>query len=98
MQMSQVGRDQAVEKDGPALQGAIQGAAAQKREIEAKEAVRRAEESKDGPGPVKERGGSRRERASKEGGAEAEPGESEDEGGEEVVRDPSLGNRVDLSG
>ena len=37
MQMSQVGRDQAVEKDGPALQSAIQGAVTQKKEIESKE-------------------------------------------------------------
>jgi hypothetical protein len=98
MQMSQVGRDQAVEKDGPALQSAIQGAAAQKKEIEAKEAVRRPEEPKDGAGPVKERSGRSRGQGAKEGGEGEAEEEGEGERREEVVRDPSLGNRVDLSG
>ena len=99
MQMSQVGRDQAVEKDGPVLQSAIQGAVIQKRETESRESVRRAEDAKDGTGPVKER----RERGK---GKEPEGEERDDEpsekrggqGSEEVVRDPSLGNRVDLTG
>lgn len=98
MQMAQVGRDQAVEKDGPALQSAIQGAATQKKEIESKESVRKAEESEDGAEPVKDRRGRKpkHETPSREGGeGEADEGE---EGREEVVRDPSLGNRVDLTG
>jgi hypothetical protein len=97
MQMSQVGRDQAVEKDGPALQSAIQGAVMQKKEIEAKESVRKTEDAKDGAGPIKER----RERAKgqeAEGGEEGAEGESGEKPPEEVVRDPSLGNRVDLTG
>jgi hypothetical protein len=99
MQMSQVGRDQAVEKDGPALQSAIQGAAAQKKEIEAKEAMHHVEEPKDGAGAVRERQG-RPRRGTRQGasgqGEETPPGEEEPR--EEIVRDPSLGNRVDLSG
>jgi len=102
MQMSQVGRDQAVEKDGPALQSSIQGAAAQKKEIETKEAVRRPEEPSDGAAAVKERPG----RSPAQGGKGGHEGEEGAEGGngdeekpqEEIVRDPSLGNRVDLSG
>jgi hypothetical protein len=100
MQMSQVGRDQAVEKDGPALQSAIQGAAAQKKETETKEAVRSPEEPKEGPAAIKERPG----RSRAQGGKGGSRGEGEGEGEEvekpqdEVVRDPSLGNRVDLSG
>jgi hypothetical protein len=97
MQMSQVGRDQAVEKDGPLLQSAIQGAAAQRKEIEAKEAVRGPEEPKDGTGPVKEKTGKQRERGGK-GSKEDEAGEGDEKPREEIVRDPSLGNRVDLSG
>jgi len=103
MQMSQVGRDQAVEKDGPALQSAIQGAVMQKKAIESKESVRRAEESKEGAEPVKDRRGrgSKREALASEGspgGEEGAAGEEEKESDEEVVRDPSLGNRVDLIG
>jgi hypothetical protein len=97
MQMSQVGRDQAVEKDGPALQSAIQGAVAQKKETQAKEAVRRPEEPQDGAGAVKDRPGRQRSKGSQPGEEGAE-GEEGDEPREEVVRDPSLGNRVDLSG
>ena len=97
MQMSQVGRDQAVEKDGPALQSAMQSAAAQKKEIEAKEAVRRSEDAKEGASPINDRSGRSRGKAGNKG----EEGAEEDEGAspqEEVVRDPSLGTRVDLSG
>jgi len=97
MQMSQVGRDQAVEKDGPALQSAIQGAVMQKKETEAKESVRKTEDAKDGAGPVKDR----RERSKgkeAEGGEEGAEDKREESGSEEVVRDPLLGNRVDLSG
>jgi hypothetical protein len=100
MQMSQVGRDQAIEKEGPALQNAIQGAVTQKKEIENKEAVRGAEEPKEGAGAIKDRQG----RPGGKGGHEAE-GEGEAGDGtagekpaEEVIRDPSLGNRVDLLG
>jgi hypothetical protein len=100
MQMSQVGRDQAVEKDGPALQSAIQGAVNQKKETEANDSVRRTEDAKDGALPVKDRrdrGKGREGEGGEEGeeGEERKPGEG---GSEEVVRDPSLGNRVDLTG
>jgi hypothetical protein len=99
MQMSQVGRDQAVEKDGPALQSAIQGAALQKKEIETKESVRRTEDAKDGPGPIKDRRGRKgRESEGGEGGEEQPEGEAGEKAPEEVVRDPSLGNRIDLTG
>jgi hypothetical protein len=100
MQMSQVGRDQAIEKDGPALQSAIQGAVTQKKETESKESVRRAEDAQDGALPVKDR----RERGKGKEGEGGEEGEEDAEGkgggkgSEEVVRDPSLGNRVDLTG
>lgn len=98
MQMSQVGRDQAIEKDGPALQSAMQAAAAQKKETEAKEAVRRSEDAKDGASPINDRSGRSRGKADNkdEAGPEEEQGKSPSK--EEVVRDPSLGNRVDLSG
>jgi hypothetical protein len=98
MQMSQVGRDQAIEKDGPALQSGMQAAATQKKEIEAKEALHRAEEPKDGPGAVRERQGRPRGGKGTQAGAEGTEGEVDEVPKEEIVRDPSLGNRVDLSG
>jgi hypothetical protein len=96
MQMSQVGRDQAVEKDGPALQNAIQIANEQKKAVETREAVHRAEDTPDGAGAVKERQG--RGRGARQGQGGPEDSEAEAEAQDEVVRDPSLGNRVDLSG
>ena len=96
---SSVGRDQAVEKDGPALQNAMQGAALQKKEVENKESVRKTEDAKDGPDPVKERRGRQAGPEGKAaGGGEEGAEESDEEPREEVVRDPSLGNRVDLTG
>ena len=98
MQMSQVGRDQAIEKDGPALQSAMQGAVLQKKEIESKEAVRLPEGTKEGTAPIKDRAGRSRERGSSGGAASEDEGEQREAPREEIVRDPSLGNRVDLSG
>ena len=95
MQLGQVGRDQAVEKDGAVLQSAVQGAAAQRRQGESKEAVRKPEEPKDGAAPVSERQG-KKGQAEKRRGEGEEAGEAHPE--EEVVRDPELGNRIDLSG
>lgn len=97
MQMSQVGRDQAIAKDAPAIQSAMQAAAAQKRDIETKEAVRRTEDPQDGAGAVKERAG-RHDGKPRERGEADEEGAEGGEPREEIVRDPSLGNRVDLSG
>jgi hypothetical protein len=100
MQMSQVGRDQAIEKDGPALQSAIQGAAVQKKEIESKDAMRGPEEPEDGTGAIKEHPGHSRSQGGK-GGQPSEEGPNEEQRQKskgEVVRDPALGNRVDLSG
>ena len=97
MQLGQVGRDQAVEKDGAVLQSAVQGAAAQRRQGESKEAVRKPEELKDGAAPVSERQGKgQTEKRRSEGEKGEETGEAHPE--EEVVRDPELGNRIDLSG
>jgi hypothetical protein len=98
MQMAQVGRDQAVEKDGPALQSAMQGAALQKKEIESKESVRKAEEAKEGAEPVKDRRGRGPKREVLAPADEVGEDGEEEKGKEEVVRDPSLGNRVDLTG
>jgi hypothetical protein len=98
MQMSQVGREQAIEKDGPAVLSAQQAALAQKRDVEAKEAVKRPEEPSDGTRAIKERNpGSQAEGEREAEGEEKGEGEAE-AGAEEVVRDPSLGTKIDLSG
>ncbi len=100
MQMQQVGREQAAEKEGALLQSAIKGAAEQKRRDETKEAVRRPEEPEGGAPPVrdrKERGPGRKGQGpGEEGGRDGT--EEEAAQGEEVVRDPDLGTKIDLSG
>jgi hypothetical protein len=97
MQMSQVSRDQAIEKDGPALQSAIQGAVTQKKEIETKEAVRGAEDPKAGAAAIKDRQGGKGGQKAEEN-AEDPEGKAGEKAPDEIVRDPSLGNRVDLLG
>ncbi len=96
MQLGQVGRDQAAEKDA-LLKASMQSAAERVKQVEQKEAVREPEEPKDGPQAIKERQG-----GSGAGGAgrkRPEEGKAEDSATEEeVVRDPSLGNTIDLTG
>jgi len=96
MQMSQVGREQAAEKEGVILQSAMKGGADQKRLAESKEAVRAPKAFEDGTKEVKDRqpGSGMENRRGSKHQDEAETEETPDE----VVRDPTLGNRVDLSG
>jgi hypothetical protein len=94
MQLSQVGRDQSAEKDA-ALRASMQTAANQVKQVEQKEAVREPENPDTGPQAIKDRqGGASAGTGRKKEEAEAEKQETE----EEVIRDPSLGNAVDLSG
>jgi hypothetical protein len=101
MQMSQVGKDQAIEKEGAALTASIKSAEEQKKRDEAKEAIKRPDESEAGAQPVKDSlsgGAERRGPGPGQAGVgpdgEAAKGEAEDE----VVRDPSLGAHIDLTG
>jgi hypothetical protein len=95
MQLGQVGRDQAAERDA-LLKSSMQSAAQQVKQVEQKEAVREPEEPKDGPQAIKDRQGGQanpnRKRQPDEG-PDVEP-----EPDEEVIRDPSLGNTIDLTG
>lgn len=97
LQQSQVGREQAAEKEGAALQASMKGAADQQRLEETKESVRRPQDDEVASRAVSDRGGSG------QGGSAAEGGEKEKTGGDEapaaeIVKDPDLGKRVDLSG
>jgi hypothetical protein len=98
MQLSQVGREQAIEKDGPAVLAAQQAVQAQKKDIEAKEAVGKPEEPSDGAAAVKERSGSGAQAGGGRAGDEEKPERGSEGAGEEIIRDPSLGTKVDLSG
>ena len=97
MQLSQVGREQSAEKEGAALQAAMKGAADQKRLDESKESVHRPNDDEVESKAVGDRGG-------QGGGGKGAEGRTEEGGAEhegpdtEVVKDPDLGKRIDLSG
>jgi hypothetical protein len=97
MKLSQVGREQAVEKEGPLLQSSIQNAASLRRQAETKEALRAPEDPKDGMLPIQERTG-KGQTERRRGENDQEGKEAEEASAEEVVRDPDLGANVDLSG
>lgn len=99
VQMSQVGKDQAAVKEGVALQASIQGAEEQKKRDDAKEAIKGAEEGEAAAKPIKDRQGrSPHERGPKEEGAQASAPEDGGKPEDDVVRDPSLGTHIDLTG
>ena len=97
MQLNQVGREQAVEKEGAALQSAMKGAADQKRLDESKESVHRAEDAEGGPRPIADSAGKppQGEEAGKEAATEGKEGR---EAKEEIIKDPDLGTKIDLTG
>ena len=98
MQLSQVGREQSAEKEGAALQSAMKVAADQKRLDETKESVHRAEDADTGARPVDDReGGASREEEGK-GREESQAGEAKRKGETEIITDPELGTKIDLSG
>ncbi len=101
MQMTQVGREQAIEKDGAALQASIKGAEEQKKHDETKEAIRRTDEKELAPEAIHDRLGQSSQGAARSG--EENPASSSDEeaagkDADEVVRDPDLGKHIDLTG
>ena len=97
MKIGQVGREQAMEKEGPVLQSSIQNAASLRRQSEAKEALRAPEDPKDGMLPIADRK-AKANPDRRRGEGEPEAQEPPEGGAEEVVRDPDLGGNVDLSG
>jgi hypothetical protein len=97
VQLSQVGREQAAEKEGAALTAAMKGAADQKRLEETKESVHRPEDEEMaskavGNGEGQGSGGKQAESKSEAGTTDQAPE------GTEIVKDPNLGRRIDLSG
>lgn len=98
-QLEQVGRERAAGKDGNVglLQQSLQGMAQLKKREEEAKAVRKPEASENGAPGVNDREGGARE-----GMAGNPRGRDEDEAAEEaapnVITDPELGSRVDITG
>ncbi len=101
MNLNQLGKEQAAGREGTALQQSVQGAAQQRKEDEAAKGVRMPKTPEEGAGAVRDREGGKRQAPGEGGAREGEPGpdESEEATGEpEIVRDPSVGGNVDISG
>lgn len=100
-QIDRIGREQAAGKEGAALQGSAHAGALQKRAEEKARSVQRPADSDDsGSRGVDPEGGGSAE-AGEEGASErkARPAEDDEETTpDEIIRDPKLGNRIDLSG
>ncbi|MCL2801697.1 MAG: hypothetical protein FWD28_08075 [Treponema sp.] len=93
-QVDKVGKTQAAQKEGQALQQAIQGAHMQRKAEEQIRQVNEAQNTGDGTDKVNDRGqrqnsGSKNEREKKD--------QEKEEKKLSVLRDPSLGNKIDIS-
>jgi len=101
-QMDKVGKTQAAAKDGAAIQQAIQGTELQRKTEEQIRQINEAQNTGEGPDKVKDQTGKDAGKKS-EGKKKENENDSEDENSVEneshviVLRDPSLGNKIDIS-
>jgi hypothetical protein len=96
-QLDKVGKEQAAQKEGAAIQQALQGAQAQKKAEEQIQSVNEAQNMGEGSEQVKDRNARKRQSNSsgKRGHAETT---DEEEPDAEIIRDPTLGTHIDVSG
>jgi len=97
-QVDKVGKTQAAQKDGQALQQAIQGAEIQRKTEEQIKQVNEAQNTGEGVDKVKDREqnqGKRQNSRSKNNGSYDDQKETESQ--PSVLRDPYLGNKIDIS-
>ncbi len=95
-QTTQVGKEQAAQKDAPPIAQSVQGAQLAQRAEARDNAVNEAQNQEEGPEQVKDksrRGASRREQPSRKRKPPAAPPRSPN-----VVQDPDLGRHIDVTG
>ena len=95
-QTTQVGKEQAAQKDAPPIAQSLQGAQLAQRAEARDNAVNEAQNQEEGPEQVKDkkrRGASRRERPPKKRTPPPTPPRASD-----VLQDPDLGRHIDVSG
>lgn len=100
-QMSQIGREQAVQKEVPPQYQAVQAEEIVKKTAHDDKAVNQAREPGEGPEKVREEGPRRKRRKGR--AAQAPPGERVERAASprerpEVFEDPALGHHIDLVG
>jgi hypothetical protein len=100
-QLEKVGKNQAAQKDGLAIQQALQGIHIQKKTEENIQSVNEAQNTGEGAERIKDREQRKKaghEPADQEGGGGNEEKSSPEEKAVFVFRDPALGRNLDLSG
>jgi len=94
LKMSQVGKDQAVEKDSITLQQSLQGHEIAKRNLHSDNSVNKANNSDSGPEKTKE---DKEQSSAKNQGKEKKEKNKTAEN-KEILSDPDLGKNIDFSG
>jgi hypothetical protein len=102
-QVEKVGKSQASQKEGLAVQQALQGIQMQRKTEEQIQSVNEAQNTGEGTEKVNERGPRKnkddeedREKTGQASAGEADEGEEDDN--RAVIRDPALGRNIDISG
>ncbi|MDR2403194.1 MAG: hypothetical protein LBD78_04120 [Spirochaetaceae bacterium] len=102
-QVEKVGKSQASQKEGLAIQQALQGVQIQRKTEEQIQSVNETQDTGEGAEKVNDRG-PRKNKEDEEGrekGAQTDAGEAEEGEGEDIraiIRDPALGRNIDISG
>jgi hypothetical protein len=100
-QVEKVGKSQASQKDGLAVQQALQGIQIQKKTEEQIQSVNEAQDTGEGAEKVNDRGPrkNQEDKADGERKDQTSSGETEEEeDNPAVIRDPALGRNIDISG
>jgi hypothetical protein len=97
-QVDKVGKAQSAQREGLAVQQALQGAQLQRKTEEHIQEVNEAQDSGDGAEKVNDRGQGRNSPAKGKREKGEDPAEGEEEAAQpSVIRDPSLGRNIDIS-
>ena len=98
-QVDKVGRTQAAQKDGQALAQSIQGVEIQRKTEEHNKQVNEAQNTGDGIEKIKDKNqdGSQKQNSGSRKDGKPDDREKNEENRLFVLRDPSLGNKIDIS-
>ncbi|MCL2179667.1 MAG: hypothetical protein FWB83_00925 [Treponema sp.] len=98
-QVDKVGRAQLAERDGQALLQSLQGTQIQKKAEELLAQVNEAQNTGEGAEKVKDRARGQKKENKKKANNENEEAEEEEanEGPKNIIHDPSLGKKIDIS-
>jgi hypothetical protein len=95
-QVEKVGKTQVAQKEGLQIQEALQQVQNQKKAEEQVQSVNEAQDSGDGAEKIKD--GNSRQQAAGQNGEETAEEEEKREEEQNLIRDPTLGRNIDISG